>query len=90
MPVANCTTEDFIESSEETQIPVEPHAVRWASRRVRGELQFTKWHYTDNASFTACELPILLAVATLLPETEDVEYVDCKRCLSKLRNKGEG
>jgi predicted RNA-binding Zn-ribbon protein involved in translation (DUF1610 family) len=75
------------QSQGKTPVNVEPHAVRWASRKVRNELDYTRWHYTDNGNFTACERPILLAVATLLPETDDTEKVDCHNCLRKLLRK---
>lgn len=65
----------------------EPHAVRWATRRVRNERQYTAWHYTEDASFTACGLPIMLAVETILPEVEEVEYVTCRRCLAILKRR---
>ena len=65
---------------------VEPHAVRWARRRVFNEYDYTKWHFTDNGNFTACGAPILLAVATCLPETDEVDRVDCKHCMRRVEH----
>lgn len=70
---------------DKSELPsVEPHAVRWAQRVVFNEYDYTKWHYTDNGNFTACGCVILLAVATCLPETDEVDRVDCKRCLGSV------
>jgi hypothetical protein len=60
----------------------EPHAVRWARRKVRGEYEWTRWHYTVDSSMTVCGLPIRLGneQGTFLPETDDAERTDCCRC----------
>jgi hypothetical protein len=63
----------------------EPHAVRWALREVRNELQYTRWHWSDVDCWTLCGHVVRLAVATFLPETdEDVGRVDCGQCLKRL------
>ena len=68
---------------------IEPHAVRWARRELKREesLDYTKWHYTVDASFTACHRPIPIGLeGTFLPETDDLlERVDCLLCQRVLR-----
>ena len=53
----------------------EPHAVRWAQREILGryEMQYSKWHWTLDASLTLCNRPIQLIAdgPALLPETHD-------------------
>ncbi len=41
-------------SSMGSMVETEPHAVRWARRKVRYDYDWTRWHYTVDASFTAC------------------------------------
>jgi hypothetical protein len=65
----------------------EPHAVRWALRMVRGERQYTRWHYTRSAGWTLCGHVIRLAVETFPPETNEPDRVDCRQCLSRLNAK---
>jgi hypothetical protein len=67
----------------------EPHAVRWARRERRrtASLDYTRWHWTTDASFTACGCPIPIGLAgTFLPETDDEDRVNCKRCLQKMKS----
>lgn len=70
---------------EEGIMEMEPHAVRWALRKVRNELDYTRWHYARNADWTLCGHVIRLAVETFLPETDEVERVDCRQCLRRLK-----
>jgi len=63
------------------------HAVRWARRRVRNYPDYTKWHYTEDDNFTICGFPIILAVETFFPEIEELEKVNCKKCLKALKGK---
>jgi len=63
-------------------------AVRWARRVNRfKDKQYTKWHATDGeANFTLCGWAVPLGLdGTFLPETHEIEKVDCSRCLAKLR-----
>ena len=62
----------------------EPHAVRWALRKVRGEMDYTRWHYARNSSWTLCGHTIRLAVETFLPETQELDRVDCGQCLRRM------
>lgn len=60
-----------------------PHAVRWITGRRGPEKLYTKWHFTDNANFTACQRPILLMdeFDHKLPDTDDdLDRVDCRLC----------
>jgi hypothetical protein len=59
-----------------------PHAVRWARRAVRNEMEYTGWHWTNDAQFTACGRPIPLGLdGTFVPETDDApERVTCRQC----------
>ena len=73
----------------ERVMATEPHAVRWAQREILGsfEMQYSKWHWTLDASLTLCNRPIqLIADGTaLLPEThDDPAKVTCKRCAKLL------
>ncbi len=64
------------------------HAVRWFQREVksRWEEQYSKWHWTEDATKTICGKRINIFGAGFLPETDDcTETVDCKRCMQKLR-----
>ena len=66
-----------------------PHAVRWAQREIFGryEMQYSRWHWTTDASNTICGRPIQLIAdgPALLPETyDDPEKVTCKRCRALL------
>lgn len=68
---------------------VEPHAVRWARRKVRNEYDWTRWHWTTDANFTLCKRVIRLAYdeGTCLPETSDDPVdVDCRSCRRKITN----
>ena len=64
----------------------ESHAVRWANRRVRGELDWTLWHWTNDSKFTLCGIVVKIATPVLMfPEMDEQEKVDCKQCLLKLK-----
>ena len=66
----------------------DPHAVRWARRKVRREMDYTKWHWTEDARFTICHRIIGLAFdqGTFLPETSDeTEDVTCYFCRRYLK-----
>jgi hypothetical protein len=63
----------------------EPHAVRWAQRDIRSRLEteYSKWHWTTDATETLCGRRIMLIAdgPAMLPETsDDTEHVDCKQC----------
>lgn len=67
-----------------------PHAVRWAQRKLHRSfsIQHSLWHWTEDASFTICGTAIQLIAdgPALLPEShEDVEKVNCKKCLKILK-----
>lgn len=67
----------------------DPHAARWARRRLKRmfDMDWTRWHWTEDARFTACgvSIPIGLDGGTQFPETDDeMSRVDCRRCLRKL------
>ena len=62
-----------------------PHAVRWAQREIFGrfEMQYSKWHWTIDASMTLCNRSIQLIAdgPALLPETrDDANAVTCAKC----------
>ena len=72
-------------ASELSGVLSEPHAVRWAQRDIRRrfETQYSRWHWTSDASFTLCGSPIMLISdgPAMLPEThDDPAKVTCKRC----------
>ena len=61
----------------------EAHAVRWAHRKIMGEWDWVKWHWTEDASFTLCGQPVRVALpnGTFLPDTnDDQRKVTCKHC----------
>jgi len=60
------------------------HAVRWALRKVRNELDYTRWHFTIDGNLTLCKVPININ-GIWMPEVELVEHVDCKRCLNRIK-----
>lgn len=67
-----------------------PRAIRWSTGYSESQFRetWTKWHYTDgNGSFTACGAPIVLGRGpSTFPEERDVERVNCRRCLAKMRS----
>ena len=72
-----------------------PHAVRWVQRKLPRSfaIQYSRWHWTVDAAFTICGIPIQLIAdgPALLPEShEDVEKVNCKKCLKILKNNNKG
>lgn len=61
----------------------EPAATRWATREVRGDLDWTRWHYTEgNHLFTACGRPVQIFTADGSPQQSHLGDIDCRRCLS--------
>ena len=63
----------------------EPHAVRWAQRDVRSrfDTEYSRWHWTTDATKTLCGRRIMLIAdgPALLPETrDDAAHVDCNQC----------
>lgn len=67
----------------------EPHAVRWARRYLKAAFTYdwTRWHWTNDASFTLCGVPVPISLSggTFFPETdEDPGMVSCTHCLRKL------
>ena len=70
-------------------LAVAPHAVRWAKRDIpsRHETEYSKWHWTINASVTICGRPIQLIAdgPATPPEThDDPSKVTCACCRSLL------
>lgn len=70
------------------------HAVRWYRREnaLFGKF-WTKWHGSSDSNMTWCGIQIPLAIegGSFLPGTEEVEQVDCKRCLqSSIAAEAEG
>lgn len=66
-----------------------PHAVRWARRELKHlfDMDWTQWHWTEDASFTLCgvAIPIALPGGSFCPDTDDEESrVTCRRCLRRL------
>lgn len=71
-----------------------PHAVRWAQREIRGrfEMQYSAWHWTDDASTAVCGRRIRLISdgPALLPETRDDRgSVTCRHCIARLADRHE-
>lgn len=71
-----------------------PHAVRWAQRKIQSRftIQYSKWHWTLDASTTLCGRMITLISdgIGMLPEARDeMDRVTCSRCLKILRESGE-
>ena len=66
------------------------HAVRWFQRRIlRGaDEQWSRWHATDDASFTLCghSIPIFgdHDGPSFPEDDDDLGIVDCRRCLRLL------
>lgn len=66
------------------------HAVRWSWRWIERlkAVQWTKWHWTNDADFTLCGYPIVIGGCNdcpLMPETDErTEKVNCKKCLRLL------
>jgi hypothetical protein len=80
------------------KLETEPHAVRWAQRDIkhRFETEYSKWHWTTDASTTICGRQIMLISdgPALLPETHDDPLkVTCTRCrkilVSNMEVRGE-
>lgn len=62
-----------------------PRSVRWAKREVHGDVQWTRWHYTEgNGLFTACGMPVQIFTADGSPQFSDLADVDCLRCLDSM------
>jgi hypothetical protein len=64
-----------------------PNAVRWARRKIRNELDYTKWHGTKDCNRTLCGIVIPVGILTLFPEEEDIDKVDCFYCKKALDGK---
>lgn len=73
----------------------EAYAVRWAQRYLKRsmELQWTKWHWATDGSFTACGRPIILGgcdEGPMFPETDERwEVVTCRKCQHAVRHEGD-
>jgi hypothetical protein len=68
---------------------IEPHAVRWAQRDIRSrfETEYSKWHWTLDASWTLCgrQIQLIADGPAMLPDThDDPEHVTCRRCVALL------
>lgn len=65
-----------------------PQAVRWATRTIKllGP-DWSKWHFTEgNCYFTACGLSVLAWEVDGSPQRDpNLDRVECKRCLGKMR-----
>ena len=64
-------------------MPKNTHAVRWAKRIVRADVQFSRWHITNDAHQTLCHLsiPLISETEPSMPETSDnLAVADCKQC----------
>lgn len=68
-----------------TALTVTPHAVRWFLRHVGLEERYSKWHHTRDAFWTTCKVPIPVGRGErILPEADDdLDMVDCRRCLAQ-------
>ena len=68
-----------------------PRAVRWAKRELRGEVEWTRWHYTEgNGLFTACGMPVQLFTADGSPAEAALTKVDCRRCQACMKGHDHG
>ncbi len=68
----------------------ESHAVKWVMYRrvsLMKEEVYTRWHWTEDGCFTVCghNIPVMTKYATMPRTDEDVEVVNCKNCLLKLK-----
>ena len=72
----------------------EAHAVRWAIRWMEKMkyVQWSKWHWTNDANFTICGYPIIIGQCDdcpLMPEHDErAEKVTCKKCIAALKTVG--
>jgi len=66
----------------------DPHAVRWYNRKDKyNNPQWTKWHYTEDSTKTACGRYIGMAISggSFLPDTDDnLDRINCQQCKNKL------
>jgi len=66
---------------------MEPHAVRWTINvtDIMYLQKYTKWHLAGTG-WTACGLSIPIGGkgGRFLPETDEIDAVDCKKCLRKM------
>ncbi len=63
----------------------DPHAVRWYRRENAQFGEFwTKWHGSSDSTLTWCgrRIPLAIEGGSFLPGIEEVEMVNCRRCLS--------
>ena len=69
----------------------DPRAVRWATRMLMREFSpdWSKWHFTEGKGlFTACGQPVQLFTMDGSPQDGRLRRIDCKKCLSKMRESG--
>jgi hypothetical protein len=100
---------DKVPDSEADTKPTDeiPHAVRWAQGRLKramGEIQWTKWHWTENGNMTLCHYPVVLFGADDVPFPETIDgdeggveivksqrgCVNCRRILIKKEKQDHG
>ncbi len=67
----------------------EGQAVRWAARDVRGEPDWTRWHWVDEGEVTVCGRR-LTTVSGRMAFSGRAERVDCKRCRKWLEGRNGG
>lgn len=67
---------------------VEPHAVRWANHTYMGEMDWGKWHWTEDAQKTLCGRNIRMAIkgGSFLPDCDEgrtKEEITCLQCRNR-------
>lgn len=68
----------------------EPEAVRWASRLVMNDPDWSKWHATDGSgAFTACGQLVRPFLVDGSPQHKDAKAVNCRRCLAVMKRASE-
>lgn len=68
-----------------------PHAVRWAQREIRRRFytEYSRWHWTTDATLTLCgrRIQLISNGQSMLPESiDDASFVDCKQCKKTLKS----
>jgi hypothetical protein len=86
------TASDPRPASHNTASADEGHAVRWAARTVRGQPQWTRWHYLElRTIFGGMTVCGRLAPATgAHRQRGETALVDCKRCRKWLEGRNGG
>ena len=64
-----------------------PRAIRWATRKVWQANDWSKWHYSEgNFAFTACGRVIVPFMVDDSPQEAELQRINCKRCLAKMKD----